>query len=845
MIGTPSEVPEKGASSCFLGWAGIMTFPNTACRGRESHKKAVNKYPGYLNCTLSYSLDNQVMGMRTVLSLTVTLCKIVCVLIAISLIIATICFATLAVKYISEIPPGTIDKLVESTVRDNVTIIYDDAGQTITVLNTSQTVKRVPYSKIPKNLINAFVAIEDERFWKHNGIDVKRIIGAIVHNLQKRSLDEGASTITQQLVRNKLSMFEKTLKRKIQEQYLAIMLEKRLTKQQILEAYLNTINLGNGAFGVQAAAHVYFNKDVSQLTLAECALIAGITKNPAYYDPYRYPEHAKARQELVLEKMLELGYITAEEFAQAVNQKLVFAKKSTSGVRPYKHTYFVDSVIEETIDILERYKGLSRNEAEEVIFNGGLKIYTTMDEQLQTTMEKIFSDSRFMPKIRYYTSDGIPQPQVAAVLIDFRTGEVKGIMGGRGNIKGIRVFNRATMSVRQPGSAIKPIAVYSLALERGYKPWSVVLDAPFSVGGYTPKDWYVSENGYKGYMTLRQALEWSANVPAVRLAYQLGIRNVFENLKKFGFTTLSENDKNNLAIAIGGFTYGVKLIELTAAFGCIANDGVYIKPHFVKKIVDSKDNTIYEYVPDKKRVMLTQNAHLLTDMLKSVVEKRITVNAEFDYPVAGKTGTTDDNKDRWFVGYTPDYVLGVWVGEDNPAPLDYLGKNNPAVKIFKSVMDEIVKENGLKHKYWHETTTHFVNSADVTEKHKINSTRKRYSHSQTAVERKSQKKTVITLSPGSKSTDNSHQSGVQNNSAGSSPENTHGNALIDSTNKITTQSLTKNSNKDNSSNSGQSETSQIPNTSNQEVGNNLTIGNDNDDSASSNKSDVMQNTYSE
>lgn len=603
--------------------------------------------------------------------------------------------------YIKAIPPGTLDEIVEKTI-NNTTIVFDEMGKEVATLNRGQSGIRVSYNQIPKDLINAFVAIEDERFWYHNGIDIKRIIGAFIHNLQRGSLSEGASTITQQLVRNKLLMFEKSFKRKIQEQYLAVQLEKRLTKQQILEEYLNTINLGNGAYGVQAAAYTYFGKDVSKLSLAECALIAGITKNPSYYNPFKFPEHAKKRQELVLKKMLELGYITEKQYYQAINQKLVYAKNSSRNLLPYKHPYFVDSVIDEAIEILQRQKGITKEEAEDLVYGGGLKIYTTLDCSIQSAMEQVFSNSRYMPTVRYYDKNGIPQPQAAAVLIDFRTGAVKGIMGGRGNISAVRVFNRATMSVRQPGSAIKPIAVYALALERGYSPWSLVLDAPFSIDGYAPKNWYTNKTGYssyKGYMTLKQALVWSANVPAVKLAYKLGVQNVYENLKNFGFTTLTEEDKNNLSIAIGGFTYGVKPIELTAAFAAVANGGVYKKPHFITKIEDRYGNTIYENTDEGRRVMEEKNAQLLTDMLQSVVKTGITIGTSFDYPVAGKTGTTDDNKDRWFVGYTPDYALGVWVGEDEPRPLDYLDGTNPAAKIFKGIMDKIVSERGIKHNF--------------------------------------------------------------------------------------------------------------------------------------------------
>nr|WP_049778110.1 PBP1A family penicillin-binding protein [Caldicellulosiruptor owensensis] len=605
--------------------------------------------------------------------------------------------------YIKAIPANALD-IITASSDSQTTIVYDQSGNEISRLHGNENRIRVPYSKIPKNLINAFVAIEDERFWQHNGIDIKRIIGAIFRNIKSGNLSEGASTITQQLVRNKLLTFEKSFKRKIQEQYLAIQLEKRWTKEQILEEYLNTINLGSGAYGVGAAAYTYFGKDVSQLTLAECALIAGITQNPSYYNPYVFPDHAKKKQEIVLKKMFELGYITEQEYLEAKNQPLVYVKKDISAENAYKHPYFVDSVIDEAIEILSEKKRISEDEAENLIYGGGLRIYTTMDETIQSIMEEVFSDPSVMPKIKHYDKSGIPQPQAAAVLIDFSTGAVKGIMGGRGNLKGVRLLNRATMSVRQPGSAIKPIADYALALENGYTAATVIDDVPFSVGGYTPRNWYKSntvsgKRGYKGLMTLRESLQWSANIPAVKIAYNLGIQNVYRNLKRFGFTTLAAQDMNSLSIAIGGFTYGVKPIELTAAFAAVANSGVYIKPYFITKIEDKNGITIFERIPYKRKVMDEKNAYILTNMLQSVVTARITVGVKFSYPVAGKTGTTDDSKDRWFVGYTPNYALGVWVGEDKPVALSYLTGTNPALKIFKGIMDKVVSKKGVSSEF--------------------------------------------------------------------------------------------------------------------------------------------------
>jgi len=630
-----------------------------------------------------------------------------------SLVIASGIVFGMVSAYIKAIPSDAIEKITDISSQTQTTIVYDTNGVEVAKLHGAENRIRVSYSQIPENLINAFVAIEDERFWQHNGIDPKRIVGAIFRNIQKGSLSEGASTITQQLVRNKYLSFEKTFKRKIQEQYLALQVEKVLTKEQILEEYLNTINLGSGAYGVAAAAYTYFGKDVGSLSIAECAMIAGITQSPYYYNPYMFFERAKHRQEVVLAKMLEQGYISQEEYQQAVNEKLTLTKKEYKGVNLYSHTYFVDAVIDEVTQILMDKKDITKSEAQNLIYSGGLKIYATMDENLQNIMEEVFNSRSYMPKIVKTDKDGVVQPQAAAILIEQRTGKVLAVMGGRGDIKGARLLNRATMSTRQPGSAIKPIAVYSLALENGYTAPTIIDDVPFSVGNYSPKNWYKSkvvpnQRGYKGFLTLRGALQWSANIPAVKTAYKLGVSNVYRNLKRFGITTLSGSDAYNLSIAIGGFTYGVKPIELTAAYAAIANRGIYKKPYFVEKILDKDNNVIYEAKSNSRVVMEEKNAYILTDILRTVVTSQKTVPYKFRYTVAGKTGTTDDSKDRWFVGFTPYYTLGVWVGEDEPRALNYLTGVNPSLKIFKAIMDKAMskkanigftKPDGLVEKY--------------------------------------------------------------------------------------------------------------------------------------------------
>lgn len=565
----------------------------------------------------------------------------------------------------------------------------------------------VPISKIPKDLQNAVISIEDQRFRQHHGIDFKRILGALIADIKSRSFSEGGSTITQQLVKNTMLTDEKTLRRKIQEAVLAWQIENMYSKDQILEAYLNTIFLGSpnvNAYGVEAASLMYFGKDVSKLDLAECALIAGITNNPSLYSPYANPVEAKKRQELVLSMMLENGYITKEQYEKAKAEKLVY--KTAEGIKDYQHQYFVDQVIEDVASELEKRENITHSEALKKIYTGGYKIYTTMDLRIQDAIEQSFKNNKLFPKdeiVKNYQGQNIIEPQGAMVVLDPKTGEVKGMVGGRGNQEGKFLLNRA-VARRQPGSSIKPITVYTPAIDNGYTAASVIDDAPvtFNIKGsgpWSPKDY---ESGYyRGLVTLRTALQNSINIPAAKLVMALGVQTCYNYGIRFGLSLTHADSLSPAALSLGALTQGVSPLEMAGAYGALANRGVYIKPITFTKVLDRNDNVIIDNKPIKRVVVTPQVAYIITNMMQSAVKAGTGTNALLpNMPVAGKTGTTEDYHDAWFAGFTPYYVGVVWMGYDKPKTMidrygnRVVGGSYPAM-MWKAVMEQV--HQGLKY----------------------------------------------------------------------------------------------------------------------------------------------------
>jgi len=780
-------------------------------------------------------------------------------------------------------PPTDINRLYEHSE------IYSDNGDRIERIQTEQFRAIIPLDQMSDHVQNAFIAVEDERFEDHLGIDTKSIFRAIYVNIKERSFAQGFSSITQQLARNIYLTKDKEIIRKIKEMYYAIEMEKVLTKDQILEAYLNTISLGQGAYGVEAAAEIYFSKSAKDLTIAESAMIAGATKSPSYYDLYdtvkpsdidpnsesivgeieilgeRYyavfNEKALKRQRLILKKMLNLNMITEEEYNEALNQDMKASiKPGKIKTAEIETSYFTDYVKSKVVEDLVNKNGMKKEEATKLLYTGGLKIYTTMNLDMQGKVEDIYNNfdeplksdvansakgikylgkntlfdkygnilddnrriafykkqnflddngniiiekgtysitdskelsiknnkinyrnldvanhyevdedktlitytGRYLNSVKasedYYTIDndnkslvikksfldknldfysidekgnllintkyiyvtrGIVQPQSSIVILDYKTGEVKAIVGGRG-VKGERIFNRATSAPRQPGSSIKPLSIYLPALDNNFTAGTIIDDVPHynSKGVMWPQNHYGKtgdRNGYVrsksddfyGLIPIRMAVYRSANIPAVRVLKDIGIDTSVRYLTKLGIineddpssdTFISKNESSNsdedlAPLSLGGMTKGVTPLVMASAFGAIANQGVYTEPIVYTKVENRDGEIILSNQPERSIVVNPDVAYVMTDILKGVVNDPSGTgrNAQLDnkkIPVAGKTGTTQNHGDHWFVGYTPYYTAAVWTGSDDKTiKLDgYF-----STKLFGHIMSEVHK----------------------------------------------------------------------------------------------------------------------------------------------------------
>lgn len=751
-------------------------------------------------------------------------------------------------------------------------IMYDQDGNEIENLYFSDGNRTIiDYDDIPENMVNAVVSIEDKKFWKHNGFNFIRMGGAIVDSVFGGGQISGTSTVTQQLARNVYLAeikSQRSLSRKLSEMYCTIVLEKNLSKEEIMEAYLNTIYLGYNSYGVQSAAQSYFSKDAKDLDLLECASLAALPKSPDTYALVQYStagsdnslpvlasddstnyvyngDFSKDRRDLVLSSMKDEGFINQEEYDTAINDDLQKHMKISTASSSNAASYFTDFAVSQLIDdIVEEY-GVTEADAQDMIYTGGLKIYTTMSSSMQQIVQEEFSDSSNFPSILYsrtnsngdllnsetgaimlysyshyfndkneftlengeytnnddggitilkgkrlniyetevngepdvsvefkgmYTKDNgsfyfiesgalsipqgyktvdgdgnvvisgefftdypdffkktddglvvasgnytlkqkVRQPQGAMVIVDNSTGQIKAMIGGR-EIKGKQLFNRAT-SPRQPGSAMKPIGTYGPALQMSYEyqrdgktmrldtsegsDWgkyitagSVINDAAMTYGGRSwPTNWY---GGYKGDMTLRTAVEQSANVPAVKTYLQIGPDYSSSMLKKNGITTVDDegevNDLNPAALALGGMTSGISPLEMAAAYATFVNGGVYNEPISYTKVLDSKDEVLFEKKSEGKQVYNEGVAWIMTDILRTTVTKGIAGSAAISsQPVGGKTGTTSDNFDIWFCGFTPQYSAAVWMGNDINMELN--SGSGETARMFSSVMGRI------------------------------------------------------------------------------------------------------------------------------------------------------------
>jgi len=764
---------------------------------------------------------------------------------------AGIVIATL--KSVEPINPSKIDDLLN----ENSFILAAD-GELIEKIQSDGLREKVEYNQLPEDLINAFLAVEDKDFFEHKGINPKRIIKALWEDFKAGEPVQGASTITQQVAKNLYLTNEKTWTRKIKEAYYAFQLEKHLTKEQIFEAYLNTAYMGGGAKGVKAAAFTYFSKDLDELDLAEIALLAGVSKNPSRYSPLKtlykedvdpekhyiindedeiytivYDERYKGRQQLVLKIMRNENMITEEEYQQALDEDLRDHLKPGIKQNNEISFYIVDQVKQDVVQALMNELGKSEEEALDMLYNQGLRIYSTIDMNIQRIVEKEYQNNKNFPNLvikkdkagnilnktrsaillykyenlinsnddlvllkddyRYdeagnlillsgkrlnfdplYENGDIKgiqvlvkdifkqkegnelsiikggsvkipsqykkvddkknlvvdkeflssnpdffkkdanedllinkdnysisqseavQPQSAMVIIDYRTGEIKALTGGR-DIKGRKLFNRAA-NPRQPGSSIKPLAVYTPAIDNGWTAADIVDDVPHydNQGNLWPRNYY---NDFWGLSTLREGIQWSMNVMAVKIVEKIGVSTSIDYLKKMGITTVSEsgryNDQNAAAMGLGGMTRGISPLEMTAAYGSLANQGVYVKPISFTKITDKDGNIILENTSYKNRVVSPEVSFIITDMMRSGVTAGTGQRAKLDknnsvIPVAGKTGTTSDNYDAWFVGYSPYYVGGVWIGNDIQIELD--SGSAMSAQLWNVIMSQVHKD---------------------------------------------------------------------------------------------------------------------------------------------------------
>lgn len=579
--------------------------------------------------------------------------------------------------------------------KSQTSIAYDINGKTLSVLKGEKDVYYIEYEDIPIYVKQAIISTEDKRFYKHKGIDYRGIMRAAVAMIQDGEVTQGGSTITQQLARTVFLSNERTWERKIEEMYIAVELEKKYSKEEILEFYLNNVYFANGYYGIEAAAQGYFGTDVSHLSLSQMIYLCAIPNNPTLYNPLTHADKTQARRDRILKSMLEDQVISESSYQTAVAEQIKTTEpEEIKNNYAETYTYYcatralmelegfefetVFSDDEEKTSYDREYQFLY-DACNKKLFTGGYRIYTSLDldaqSQLQTSVDEVLAG--FGEK----SDEGIYELQGAAVCIDNTTGMVRAIIGGRSqdDVEGY-TLNRAFQSFRQPGSAIKPLIVYTPALERGYTPDTTVVDEPIADGPVN------GDGTYSGAMSLRQAVARSKNTIAWKIFEELTPEVGISYLEAMGFSNLDANDKR-LPASIGGFTNGVSPLEMAKGYATIKNDGGYRNPTCIMKITDADGEVIYQ-ADQTASVIYKENAcRQMTDMLQTVITSGTGRGYSLGkMPCAGKTGTTNDNKDGWFVGYTPYYTTSVWVGYDIPKEVPGLGGGTYPGKIWHSFM---------------------------------------------------------------------------------------------------------------------------------------------------------------
>ena len=556
-------------------------------------------------------------------------------------------------------------------------------------------------SDIPSNLQKAFIAIEDHRFYEHSGVDYKRTLGAVLNFFGGKSY--GGSTITQQLVKNLTGENEVTVKRKLTEIMRALALEEKLSKEEILELYLNNVYLSSGCFGVQTAAEKYFGKNVRELSLAECASLAAIVQNPSRYDPLRKPENNTERRNTVIARMRELGCITEEEYAEAVCTPLLLAEQKEKAASEEIHSWFADAVIEDVIAELAEKYGITRERASATVYSGGLTVHTTLNPGMQNMIEEFYKNAKNFP------ASEVGTPDSAAVIIDGKTGAIRAIAGGRGEKSANRAFCLATKARRSPGSSLKPISVYTPAIEKNLITWASVFDdVPVKFtktsSGYSlwPKN---NPRIYSGLTTVNKAIYNSVNTVAVEVLAKVGLQSSFDFCKKAGLSGLVEraegeggkilSDIAAAPLAMGATSLGVTVRDMAGAYTMFPRGGEFEKPYTFTAVYAANGELLLSHGESAERLISEESADIMTRLLKNVVlkgtAKGISIAGKVE--VAGKTGTSNSGGDKWFVGFTPEYVCGVWCGyRDGRDMGEY--KENPACTVFDGIMKNVYKSLG-------------------------------------------------------------------------------------------------------------------------------------------------------
>ena len=630
------------------------------------------------------------------------------------LFLTTLIFACLFALYVKNNLSAQVDSIDGFTLDQTSVIYYEDpkTGQDVVLRKLYGGANRtwVKYEDIPKNLIHACIAIEDKRFEDHQGVDWVTTLKACVKMFLGRG-EAGGSTITQQLVKNITGRDEVTVRRKLVEIFSALELEKKYTKKQIMELYLNVIALGENCEGVESASQVYFGKSVSELDLAECAALIGITNNPSIYDPYINADKNKERQVIILDQMLEQKYITQEQHDTAVAEELVLhnASGEASGDEDY-YSYFEDQVINDVVRDLSEKTGYDQTIVRKMLMTGGYKIYSTLNPDVQAAVEEVYQNLDNIPK-----TASSQQLQSGIVIIDNKTGDVVAVAGGVGEKQGSLILNRATQSYLSPGSTIKPVSVYAPALELGLiTPATVMDDTPYSFtdARHWPKN---SDSIYRGLMNINEAVGLSINTIPVKLVAQMTPEYSFEFAKeKMGLSTLVSSyvnaagdtfsDVDLAPLAMGGLTRGVTVKAMAQAYATFANEGVYREARTYTKVVDSDGKVVLDNTQQSHVAMKDMTAWYITYMLENTVESGTGTAAQIEnMTVAGKTGTTTSDFDRWFAGYTPYYTGVVWCGYDDPEEVVLTDSStNPAIVLWQKVMEQV--HDGLPNKEFNKPT---------------------------------------------------------------------------------------------------------------------------------------------